>query len=193
VKIYVYGKIQDEHANVVMYNLGVLINAANEIWKRGHQPFCPAWVALLGMMSGRPIDYKDYFDLGAAFLPDCGALYEAQPSPDSVGSNKEEKIAREHSIPIYTNMDMLIEYANTEGYTPTFQVVKQQDDGVQALERADLHYNTWRWDNDVRSGKPMVFVAPNIKKLIGEGNAPPELLKEIGEKLAEWKTKGGER
>jgi hypothetical protein len=104
----VAGKISNNKTNIVMKNLGDLIYYANEIWKMGHAPYCPAMNSLLGMLSGELKSYDDYMKIGLEYLVVCDAIFMASMSP---GAKEERTIAINHDLLIFDTLGALRSYS----------------------------------------------------------------------------------
>jgi hypothetical protein len=86
-------------------NVNLQMDVANELMNRGYAPFTPTLSHYIEMRNPRP--EHDWLKLDFEFLACCDALIRIKPLKDgkevnSPGANKEEALARELKIPVFT-------------------------------------------------------------------------------------------
>jgi len=92
--IYVAGALSKDGVVKYVQYMKQMCDITDEIYRRGHYPFCPAIDFLLGFNSGI-WEEKDYKNLSLAWLERCDAIFTMANSLGSKGVAKELERAKE--------------------------------------------------------------------------------------------------
>lgn len=107
-RIYVAGPYTQGDVAVNVRNA---FEAANLLANLGFAPFVPHGTHFWHMMFPRP--YEFWLDLDNQFLPFCDAVLRI-PGP-SGGADKEAALAESKGIPVFTDIDDLVQHFKAEG------------------------------------------------------------------------------
>jgi Domain of unknown function (DUF4406) len=102
-RIYVAGPYTNGD---VAINVRKAYEAANRLADLGFAPFVPHGTHFWHMLFPRP--YEFWLDLDSQFLPCCQAVLRL-PGPSS-GADKEVDFARGLGIPVFTEIDKLVQH-----------------------------------------------------------------------------------
>jgi len=111
-RVYVAGKLNDM-AVEYLYNVHKLMETAEMVRNHGFSVFVPAIDLLMGIKFGYK-EYTDYFDNGQPWLMASDAVFLTPGWQTSEGTKKEVELAGELGIPVFDDIEDLIE-ANKDG------------------------------------------------------------------------------
>lgn len=102
-KIYIAGPYTKGD---VAINVRTAFEIADNLASLGFAPFVPHYTHFWHMMFPRP--YEFWLKLDSQFLPFCDALLRIPG--DSNGADKEVELAQNSNIPVFYDIDKLIEF-----------------------------------------------------------------------------------
>jgi len=106
-KIYVAGKLNDRAVGYIK-NMHYMIKIANSIRENGFSVYIPCLDFLSGLVDGS-MEYKDYFDNNMPWLLCADAIFVCLGYETSMGTREEIQRAQQNSIPIYYDLQKLVE------------------------------------------------------------------------------------
>ena len=102
-------------------NVNLQINIADELISRGYAPYVPLLSHFQHLKYPRP--ETDWYELDNEFLQCCDILIRIRPLKNgkeitSTGAEKEEKLARELRIPVFTftNQEEVCKYLDAQPF-----------------------------------------------------------------------------
>lgn len=108
-RVYVAGAYSSPNVIGVFTNMRRGCNLAHDVLRAGFAPFTP-WLDWLLSMFG-PVSLQMYRDYSMAFLDVCDAvLVQREGYEQSVGTQAELRRATDLGIPIFFELDEMIEY-----------------------------------------------------------------------------------
>jgi len=110
-KIYIASRLTAEHPLKYLSNLDESIEAAVEIWNKGHYPYPPGWDFLI-FMRMRNVDMDRIYEASIEWLKCCDSIFVLNgyhDVPKSTGVIKEVKEAVALGIKFYWSMDEIPE------------------------------------------------------------------------------------
>jgi hypothetical protein len=112
MKVYVAGAISDPNPIKVLHRLGKGIAMGKELLMLGFAPFVPHMDILMHLMAhdDRLTDVKLWYDYSLEWLKVADAVFVLEGSEKSKGTQQEIKTAKELWIPVFYDIDKLIEY-----------------------------------------------------------------------------------
>lgn len=84
------------------------MEAALQVFERGHLPICPhsdAWLDKYAVFHGRPVEYDAWMARDLALVARADALLRI--GGESPGADREVALAREMRIPVYRSIEEL--------------------------------------------------------------------------------------
>lgn len=110
-KIYVAGKLNADAVGYIK-NIHKMIRTAKVLRNQGFSVYVPCNDFLEGIVDG-DFEYEDFFDNSQPWLLSSDAMFLTPGWETSSGTLKEIKLAREHNIPVFYNIDALKKYFET--------------------------------------------------------------------------------
>jgi len=108
-KVYIFGALNDDAVGYIV-NLHKMIKFAIELRKEGFSVYVPGIDFLLGVVAGN-WTYRDYFDNSQPWLRASDALCAVPDNwKSSTGSEREQKSADVHNIPVFYEKKDLIKW-----------------------------------------------------------------------------------
>ncbi len=108
-RIYLAGAYSATSTIAALDNIRRGIRAATEVLLAGDAPFCP-WLDhqfVLALREGEALTASDLFAASLEWLKSAEAVVVLPGADNSVGAQKEIKIAEERGIPVYTLAEWL--------------------------------------------------------------------------------------
>lgn len=108
MRVYIASKLRSDVVNYIK-NVHNIIAWGEKIRKLGFAVYVPGLDLLQGIVFG-DYEFEDYFNNSEAFLRVCDAVFVCPDSEQSKGVQAEIKLAKELWIPVFYDIDKLIEY-----------------------------------------------------------------------------------
>lgn len=105
-RIYVAGKLNSDACGYIK-NIHQMIIWAEKVRKLGFAVFVPGLDFLQGLVFGN-WEYQDYFNNSQSWLDASDAIFLVPGWETSEGSKREIQRAKEHNIPVFTDLDLLV-------------------------------------------------------------------------------------
>lgn len=90
----------------VAQNVKIAMDMANELINHGFAPYCPHLTHFLHMNSWQP--YEKWLEIDCEFLVLCDAVIRL--AGESSGADNEVELAKRTDIPIFYNIDELVDF-----------------------------------------------------------------------------------
>ena len=116
-RIYVAGSYSADNVIAVLDNMRRGMRACTVLMLAGYAPFCP-WMDYhyqLNLRGGEHLAVSDYYEYSLAWLAVSDALLVLPGSEDSVGTQGEIRYAQEHGMPVYFDINYLIQKGGQVG------------------------------------------------------------------------------
>jgi len=108
-RIYIAGPLNATNSVDYIKNLHRMIIIGNQIKSLGFAVFIPGIDFLVGLIDGS-WNYEDYFTYSSSWLEVADAMFVLPKSDKSNGVSREFKIAESFNIPIFYDIDELLEW-----------------------------------------------------------------------------------
>ncbi len=105
MKIYVAGPYTANTESEIETNVNNAIDAAIEVYKKGHFPYLPHlthWIELRSKATNQKLKWEDYLEMDRTWLESCDALLFLR---ESRGANLELEYAKELEKKIFYNIE----------------------------------------------------------------------------------------
>ena len=114
-RIYVAGAIAPTSKNkhpVLEYcgNVASFLSVGTALYRRGFAPYVPAIDILIAIWGWGMFKPEDFYETSLAYLAVADAMLVLPGYENSVGTQKELEYAKKHAIPIFYDINSLIEY-----------------------------------------------------------------------------------
>lgn len=109
-RIYIAGKL-NAMAVDYLHNVHLMMTEAEKVRLAGFSVYVPAIDLLMGIKFGYT-KYEDYFDNSQPWLTVSEAVFLVPNWEDSEGTKREIIRAQAYGIPIFTDLDKMINYFN---------------------------------------------------------------------------------
>jgi hypothetical protein len=118
-RIYIAGAISPTSKNrhpVLEYcgNVASFLATGTALYRRGFAPYIPALDMLIAIWGWGNFKPEDFYETSLAYLAAADAMLVLPDYENSIGTKKELEYAKEHAIPIFYDVDDLIEYFKGE-------------------------------------------------------------------------------
>jgi hypothetical protein len=110
IKVYVAGKLNDNAVGYIK-NMHTMIATANKIQRLGFSVFIPCLDFLSGLVDGN-FEYRDYFENNVPWLESSDCVFVCSNWHSSEGTKREIDHADVLEIPVFFDIDKLIEWKN---------------------------------------------------------------------------------
>jgi hypothetical protein len=119
-RIYIAGAItptSKDKPPVLEYcaNVASFLATGTALYRRGFAPYVPALDMLIVIWGWGNFKTEDFFDTSMAYLAVANAVLVLPEFENSVGTRRELEYAREHRIPIFYDIEDLLNYFNGWG------------------------------------------------------------------------------
>lgn len=107
-RVYVAGPLSAQDAVSYISNLREMVSVGYQLHITGFAPYVPGMDILIGLQDKyNQMEYEDYWCASARWLEVSDAMYKIADSP---GADAEEELAHTLNIPVFREMEALIDH-----------------------------------------------------------------------------------
>ncbi|MCX8193868.1 MAG: DUF4406 domain-containing protein [Candidatus Pacearchaeota archaeon] len=111
-RVYIAGKLNSMAVDYIK-NVHAMLKEAEKVRKAGFSVYVPCLDFLIGVYAG-DYNYKDYFENSISWLEASDAVYACGNWKDSNGAKKEIERANELGIPVFYDLENLVNWREQE-------------------------------------------------------------------------------